>query len=412
MITRVERHIIVKNKELDNLTFLSKNLYNYVNYILRQVLSGKHDNIEEYKDLIKDDKYINEYDLTKRLNSLNQIDYINLSTQTSQQIIKLVYNNWKAFYKSLKSYYKNKSKFTGLPKLPKYKNKNGKNIVIFTNQNSRIKDGYIHFAKKANIRPIKTKVNKEQLQQVRIIPKLGHYIVEVVYKKEKQINENLNKDLYLSIDLGVNNLITTSNNADLQSFIINGKIIKSINQYYNKTKAKFMSYIGDKGTSNRLNKLELKRNNKITDYLHKTSRFIINYCTKHNIKNIVIGYNEGWKQDINIGKKNNQKFVSIPYLTLIQQIQYKSEEVDINVILHEESYTSKCDALAKENIGFNKNYKGKRIKRGLFKSSVNKIINADVNGSINILRKVIGDSFIKQLIANIGLVSNPVRLNV
>ena len=409
MINRVERHIIIKNKEFDNLTFLSKNLYNYVNYILRQALSNKHDNIEEYKDLIIDNKYVSEYDLIKRLTKLKQLDYYSLPTQVSQQIIKLLYINWKSFYKSLKYYYKNKSKFKGKPKIPKYKNKNGKNILIFSNQQARLNKNYINFPKKTNIKPLKTKVNN--VQQVRIIPKLGHYIVEVVYKKEKEINDNLNKDLYMSIDLGIDNLITTSNNAGLQSFIVNGKIVKSINQYYNKKKAKLNSYVGDKGTSNKLNKLELKRNNKITDYLHKTSRFIINYCIKNNIKNIVIGYNEGWKQNINIGKRNNQKFVSIPYLKLIQQIQYKSEEVGINVILHEESYTSKCDALSKEKIKFHKNYKGKRIKRGLFQSYINKLINADINGSLNILRKVIGDSFVKK-ITNIGLVCNPIRYNV
>ena len=409
MLTRVERHIIIKNKEFDRLTFLSKNLYNYVNYIIRQALSGKHENILEYKDLITDDKYISEYDLNKRLVKLNQVDYRALPSQSSQSIIKLLYKNWNNFYKSLKNYYKNKSKFKCLPKPPKYKNKNSKSIVLFTNQNSRIKEGFLYFHKLAKIQQVKTKVKKEQLQQVRIIPKLGHYIVEVVYKKEKQICKILDDKLYLSIDLGVNNLITTSNNADLQSFIVNGKIIKYINQYYNKKKAKLHSFIGNKGISNRLNKLELKRNNKITDYLHKSSRFIVNYCIQNNIKNIVIGYNEGWKQEVNIGKKNNQKFVSIPYLKLIRQIQYKSEEVGINVILHEESYTSKCDALECEKIKYHKNYKGKRIKRGLFQGTKS-LINADVNGSLNILRKVIGNSFIKK-ITNIGLVCNPIRLN-
>ncbi len=161
-----------------------------------------------------------------------------------------------------------------------------------------------------------------------------------------------------------------------------------------------MSYIGDVGTSKRIEKLTLKRENKIHDYFHKSSRFIIDYCLEHKIKNIVIGYNEGWKQDINIGKVNNQKFVNIPYLKLIQMIEYKAEEVGIQVIRNEESYTSKCDALGLESLQKHSKYLGKRKKRGLFQSSKSKLLNADFNGSLNILRKVIDNDFIQNLVNN------------
>ena len=176
--------------------------------------------------------------------------------------------------------------------------------------------------------------------------------------------------------------------------LINGKIVKSINQYYNKKKAKLMHFIGGKGTSRRLEKLTFKRNNKVTDYIHKTSRFIIDYCIENRIKNIVIGYNDGWKQDVNIGKVNNQKFVSIPFLKLIQQVKYKAELVGVNIQTVEESHTSKCDSFALEEVKHHNKYLGRRKKRGLFQSSIKNLVNADVNGAINILRKVIGNSFI------------------
>jgi putative transposase len=204
-------------------------------------------------------------------------------------------------------------------------------------------------------------------------------------------------------------LATLATNSEKQPVLVNGRILKSMNQFYNKEKARLQSYIGDKGTSKRIDHLTLRRNNKIHDYMHKSSRFIIDYCLKNQIGNIVIGYNSQWKDEVNLGKRTNQKFVSIPYLKLVKQIQYKAEEVGISVFLNEESYTSKCDALALEEIKKHDVYLGKRVKRGLFKSSTKKLLNADVNGSLNILRKVIGDGFINLL--NIGLADNPVRIN-
>ncbi len=389
---RVERHIIMNSKDLDNITFLSKNLYNFCTYYMRQ-------------SLFKKVKYFGEYELSKLLTEYNQDDYRALPSQTAQQVIKLVFKNWKSYYISLKAYKKNPKKYLGSPKMPKYKKKIGHNIVIFTNQQVRIKDGFINFPKKTNIKPLKTKVNN--INQVRIIPKSNHFIIEVVY--EKNIKEHkLNENLYLSIDLGVNNLISTSNNAGLNPIIINGKQVKAINQFYNKKKAELMSFIGNKGTSKNIEKLTLKRDNKINDYFHKTTKYIINYCIDNEVKNIVVGYNKGWKQKVNIGKKNNQKFVSIPYLKLINQLKYKAEENNILVILNEESYTSKCSALDLEPIKKHENYVGKRVKRGLFKGK--ELINSDINGSLNILRKVIGDGFINLL--DRGQVLCPTKINI
>jgi len=368
---RAERHIIFKSKILDNICYLSKDLYNRANYLIRQCYFETDEILDyiEIEDLLKQEDC-----------------YRVLPAQTAQQILKLLNKNWKSFFSSLKEYIKYPKKFKARPKIPNYKR--DKNIVIFTNQQLGYKNGYISFPKKSCISKLKTKILKENIQQVRIVPDSTCYVIEVIYNKEVNICKSLDKNLYLSIDLGINNLIACiANKAAVEPVLIKGKILKSINQYFNKTKAKFQSYIGDRGISNRIKVLTFKRNNKVANYLHHTSRFVINYCIANDIKNIVIGKNEGWKQNVNIGKMNNQKFVSIPFNTLIQQIEYKAEEVGINIILTEESYTSKIDHLVLETMKHHKKYLGKRIKRGLFKSSTGKYINADINGGIRYLKK-------------------------
>lgn len=226
-----------------------------------------------------------------------------------------------------------------------------------------------------------------------------------------KLDLNLNKSNFISIDLGLNNLCSCISNVDTNPFIINGRVIKSVNQWYNKEKAKLMSFVGDKGTSRRINKITLYRNLFIEDKLHKISRYIINFCISNNIGKIIIGLNKEWKQEINIGKRNNQHFVSIPHSKLIDKITYKAKLIGIEVVIHEESYTSKVDHLAFESLNKHDVYIGKRIKRGLFQSSIGKLLNADINGAIGISRKVIGDSCINMIIGS-GLAFNPVRVNI
>ena len=371
---RVERHIILRDEVIDGICFKSKNLYNLANYLVRQ-------------EFINNDKWLRYKDLYEQLK--DHECYNELPSHASQQVLRLLDKNWVSFFRTIKLWSKNKSKFTGRPKLPKYKHKvKGRNIVIFTNQQCRIKDGYIHFCKKANLKPLKTKV--DNVQQVRIIPKATCYVIEVVYKKEV-VKCEVEPDTYLSIDIGLNNFVSCVNNIGQRPFIIKGGILKSMNQYFNKKKAKLMSFIKDRGFSNRINSLTHKRNCKIDNYLHKTSRFIIDYCKEHKISTIVIGKNDNWKQNINIGKRNNQNFVSVPFLKLIQQIEYKAEEIGIEVIRVNESYTSKCSFLDNEPIKKHKTYLGKRIKRGLFKTKTGKKINADINAAYNILKKAIPD---------------------
>jgi IS605 OrfB family transposase len=402
----VEKHIIKKNdknwKQVDYLSFISKNLYNQAIYYIKQ----------NYKET---GKFLRYYDIEKyfRLNDLKENEnYKLLPNNTSQQILMLLDKNLKSFFALLKLWKKDKKSLNGCPKFPKYKDKlKGRNILIFTKNQFNIKDGCLNFPKKTKLNNIKTKVNLKDAQQVRIVPQSSCYTIEIIYNFE-EVNYELNKDNYLSIDLGVNNLCAiATNQPGLKPLLINGKPLKSINQYANKLIAKEQNQLKknhNKYSSKNLEKIRLKRQNKISFYLHNVSKYIIQYCVNNDIKNIVIGHNKEWKQECNIGKRNNQNFVQIPFNTLIQQVQYKAKMVGINVIITEESYTSKVDHLAFEEMKHQENYLGKRIKRGLFSSSKKLLLNADINAAIGILRKVIGNDFINQL--NRGCVTQPLKV--
>lgn len=368
-----ERHIIKSNnplyRELENITFKSKNLYNTALYLIRQ----------EY---FNNKKYYNYNKLCSDLIKSDNIDYYAMPTKVSQQTLRLLDKNFKSFFS------KNKLKLKQ-NKIPKYLDKNGKFICIFTIQaisKKELKNNNIKLSGIENT--IKTKVNIKDINQVRVIPKGNHFIVEVIYEiKEKELKKDNNR--YCSIDLGINNLATISSNV-IKPVILNGKPIKSINQFYNKRISKLKSKNKNK-SSKRINAISLMRNNKITDYLHKSSKYIINHLVSNNINTLIIGKNIGWKQEINIGRINNQKFVNIPFNKFTTMLMYKCKLEGINVILTEESYTSKCSFLDNEDIKKQEKYQGKRIKRGLFKSKNDKLINADLNGSLNILKKVIGE---------------------
>jgi transposase, IS605 OrfB family, central region len=257
-----------------------------------------------------------------------------------------------------------------------------------TNQQCKIKEkGKLKFPKLLGL-DVKTRLDKEaNLREVRVIPKGVGYVIEIVYEKEVNPDlDEINKDRIAGIDLGVRNLATVGNNIGEKPIIVKGGICKSINQFYNKEMGELQRiYESQKiKTGKNSKKLFDKRNRKIKDHLHKVSRFIVDHCVKNDIGTIVIGHNEDWKQNANIGKKNNQNFVQIPFSMLINQIKYKAEENGINVILQEESHTSKCSFLDNETVEHHDQYLGKRFKRGLFRSVKGKIINADVNGAYNI----------------------------
>lgn len=400
-VLRTDKHILKFSKELDTLYFNSKNLYNYCNYILRQ-------------SFIQTSKLPSEYDLSKQLTKEKQEDWVKLKANTNQQVLKLLYKNWKSFFKAIKECTASSSKFLGRPKLPKYKHKTkGRNAVIFPcNNKTNIRNGYFYFPKFTSLSPIKTKVTNETLNQARIIPQQSCFILEIIYTLE--VPDIVEGNNYLSIDLGIDNFATCFNGSDNTSFIIDGKALKSFNQYYNKKKANLQStlkMLNNSYTSKRLNRLELKRKNKIVDFMHRASKYVVSYCLNRNIQNIVVGHNKNWKQQSNIGKANNQRFVQIPFSVFIEQLRYKCENVGINFIITEESYTSKIDHLAFEEMLHHDSYLGKRIYRGLFKSSTGKYINADVNGAIGILRKVIDEDEFYRLI-NRGIVNTPYKVNL
>lgn len=391
----VERHI-VKDNRFEDICLKSGLLYNYVLFNIRQgIFEGN---------------YLKEYEFSTKLCKEDQVDFRNLPSVVSQQVVAQVFSSIRSWIRLKKGYEKNPSKFKSKPRLPKYKRGKKQNMVVFTTSACRLKsDGYIHFVKSI-ISPIKTKIGDSKLCQVRIVPQATCYVVEVIYEKKEQ-DLNLNKDNVLSIDLGLNNLCTCISNVGIKPFIVNGKIIKSFNQWYNKKKARLMSYIGDKGISKRLRQLNNYRNFWIDDKIHKVSRFIVNFCIDNNIGNLIVGLNKGWKQNINLGRKMNQGFVEIPFSKLIDKICYKCKMIGIDFQTHEESYTSKVDHLAFEPLKKHDIYLGKRKRRGLFQSSTGKLINADINGAIGIGRKVFGDSYVSRIIDS-GFAFNPIRLNV
>jgi putative transposase len=404
----VETHIISNNnlhwKECDRICFLSKNLYNQALYRIK----------ENYDE---NGTYINYNELCKQLILEKQKDYTSLNTKISQQTLMLLDKNMKSYFKSLREYKNNPSKFKGEPKLPRYKHKEkGRNICVFTIQaisSKELKKGFVKLSSCSILIP-----TNKNVQQVRVIPlNTNQYKIEIIYivkDIELIINDN-----YAGVDLGLNNLATIVMNNNLsKSFIMNGKHLKSINQYYNKKLSKLKSELPNiiingekkqKSISNKINKLTYKRNCKVNDYLHKASRLLVNKLKHNNISKIVIGNNKQWKTEINIGKKNNQNFVSIPHQKFIEMIKYKSNLFGITVLLNEESYTSKCSFLDNESIEKHEKYLGKRIKRGLFISSKGVKLNADINGSANILRKVIPTAFNGYGIQDV--VVHPIRVN-
>ena len=409
IVQRVEKYILKKNNSyyqmLDDFCIKSKNLYNHANYIIRN-------------EFVKNGKWIRYADLDKLLKAdIEYPDYRQMPTaQSAQQILKLLDKNWKSFFASIKDWSKHKDKYLGRPKLPKYKPKNGRFMLILTNQNVKLKDNILKFPKVFNGFTINPQfVNKENFisfQQIRIIPNNKQFTIELVYSIEIQ-DEKLNDNgKYLSIDIGVDNLATISNNIGLQPVIINGKGLKSINKYYNKQISHYREIakrMNDVDYTNRMSRLTVKRNNKINDYMHKASKFVIDYVVSNDIHTIIIGNNKNWKQNSSMSKNVNQSFVGIPHQRFIEMIVYKAETAGIRVILTEESYTSGTSFLDNE-LPIKENYnKTRRIHRGLFVSNKGIRINADVNGSLQIMKKVFPNACVDGIE---GVVFHPIRVNV
>ncbi|WP_353931022.1 transposase [Okeanomitos corallinicola TIOX110] len=388
----VERHIIQRNhphyQEIDKLCFAAKNLYNYANFHIRQ-------------SFIFAQKYLDYNCLAKQLKGTEP--YQALPAKVAQQVLLGLHRNWLSFFAAIKAYAEDKSKFLGRPKLPKYKHKEkGRHLLVYTAQavsKPKMKSGLIHLSQTQIHIP--TKVDYCYLNQVRIVPKIDHYVVEVVYEKE-ETDYGLDPNSIAAIDLGIDNLATlTSNQPGFTPVLVSGRIIKSINRYYNQRKAQLQSLLPNhQKTSKRLQSLTKKRNFQVDDYLHKASRLIIDHLVKCGIGTLVIGQNSLWKQNVNLGSRNNQNFVCIPHTRFVHQLSYKAKLVGINVLVSEESYTSVASFLDQDVIPtYGKvdskevKFSGRRIKTKLYRAGNGLLIHADVNGSLNILRKVVPTAF-------------------
>ena len=391
IVQRTETHIIKESNPIYawilEECLRSKNLYNRALYVYRQAFTGKHDNIPEFKDIIKHEKFIPSFALVNRLNELKDEDFCSMMKKNgAQQIVFQVDKAMKSWFASLKSYKKDPSKFRGRPRIPSYKKKDELNCLTYTTADAKLqKDGTINLRRDIKL-PIHT--NLKNFQQVRLVPKTGYVQVEIIYNKEIS-DLKLDQTRAIGIDLGLNNLMAITSNIGNISSLVNGRPLKSINQYYNKRKA-YLTSLLEKGklkSSKRLRRLEMKRMMKIKDYIHKTSRRIVELMEQNNIGTCFIGHNKDWKQEVEMGKKNNQNFVSIPYSLLINMLRYKIEEKGGVLVELNEAYTSKCSFLDNEEVCKHESYKGKRVKRGLFLSSDKKALNADINGSLNILKR-------------------------
>ena len=374
-ITLVERHVISEHHpyftECKHLTYLSKNIYNTALHDTRQAFFDGDARMESFHQLIT--RYARD----------NNYHYRQLPAKVARGSVKLVTAAWSAYFELLKL--AQRGELEGPVGIPSYK-RDGAQVVVYDKQalSTRKRKGYVHLSQ-TNIY-IQTSVTP---QFARIVPGGNHYIIEIGYRKNlpklPTIPDHLRR--YASIDIGVNNLAAIASNV-AAPLLINGKPLKSINQWYNKQKAKAQAVLTHgRKTSKRISRMSRRCRDKIDHYMHNASAYIVNYLVTHGIDTLVIGHNPGWKQNINLGKRNNQNFVSLPFTKLISQLMYKCRLRGIRAVLQEESYTSKCSFLDNEPVEKHHIYRGRRVHRGLFVSSDGTYINADINGALNILRK-------------------------
>ena len=396
---------------LRKLSHIAKNLTNEAIYNVRQYYfnEGKYLNYEKNYVLLK-----------------SSDNYKMLNSNMAQQILKEVDGSFKAFFGLLKLAKKGKYSFKDI-KLPHYLPKDSYTTLVI---------GFVRISDNKLIIPYSNQFRKgnkiisinlppiladKKIKEIRIIPKANARYFEVQYTYEvKEVQSNLNKDNALAIDLGINNLCTCITSTG-KSFIIDGRRLKSINQWYNKQNSYYQS-IKDKQNINvkQTHKqycLTNKRNRCVSDYLSKASRLIINYCLNNDIGNIVVGYNETFQKDVTLGKITNQSFVQIPYGRLRDKLEYLCTLYGINYIKQEESYTSKASFFDKDDIPLynadnpkDYSFSGTRVKRGLYKTKNNKYLNADINGALNILKK--SKVVDLNILYNRGDVDTPVRIRV
>jgi putative transposase len=391
----VEQHLVRKSDPrfaiIDQAAFASKNLYNQATYQIRQayILQGEY---LPYAEIFHRVKHLDCYQALPR--------------KVSNSIFILIDKNWTSFFAAMKAYKEDPTPFTGKPRIPGYKHKErGRNILIYDKQAL----GKRAFKKTGKLVPsglpieIETKlVDWEKIDQVRIVPRDSSYVIEVVYQKA-EVKAEVDQECIAALDLGVNVLAAiTSNKPGFRPLLVNGRPLKSCNQFYNKQRAHYQSRLAKtkRFTSHRLDRITTKRTRRVNAYLHTASRRIIRLLVAEKIGTLVIGKNPLWKQNVCMGKKNNQEFVQIPHARFIDMLTYKAELVGIRVVIREESYTSQASFLDLDPIPTydpkrteKRRFSGRRVRRGLYRASDGRRIHADINGSLNILRKAFPNSF-------------------
>lgn len=417
-------YFVKDNPLLDQYSHKAHDLYNRALYDLRQGLF-KRKYINGYGQL--DSMFKRRY-LSRESMLYHELGYV----QSAQQTLKEVTTVWNAWLSALKAYLKNPTKFTGKPRIPRYLRKNQRHTFFVTNQNAKIKDGYLVIPKfkfKLKLAPQIT-----VLQRVAFKSCYGGYKVIVQYRINKEVQYLPDNGKYMGIDPGIDNAFTCATNTEKLPLLINGHNLKSVNQYYNKEhsrlkalQAKYhqleteiMTKQGIKPIyqeTKAMQRITEWRNRKIYQFAHKASKRIVEYALSCGVNTIVIGNNKSWKRSSNMGRKNNQNFIGIPHKTMIDMIQYKANLVGITVIRTNESYTSQTSSLDHEkpcwaNGNQSRKKQGKspinrRIHRGLFKANNNRLINAYVNGALQIIRKVFPKYSLNDGIA--GVVLRPVK---
>lgn len=413
--SNVIRHLSKEQYQtLRELCQLSNNLYNVALYNIRQYFFNQklfltyESNYHECKD--------NE-------------NYTMLQAGVAQQTLKVADRSFKSFFNLLKKCKTGDYRYHDV-KIPHYRKKGGYfNLVLSTNAIS-VKNGYFKLPISREYRkahpnmediliPYPDRLNDAELKEVRICPyDNGRYFkIQYVYHWYKE-EVNVNPANIMAIDLGVENLATCTSNVGTP-FIMDGRKLKSINQYWNKEKARLQSIAMKQGqrTTHRINHITAKRNNQVKDIIKKSARYIINNCIEHQIGTLIVGYNKDFKRSVNIGKVNNQNFVQIPLGDFRQQLEFLCWTYSIEYIEQEEGYTSKSSFIDNDILPEYKaeqpylgRFSGKRIYRGLYQSADGTVINADVNGSANIGRKCKQNFTIEELSS--GLLTSPKRIRV
>ncbi|WP_407891600.1 RNA-guided endonuclease InsQ/TnpB family protein [Scytonema sp. NUACC26] len=321
-------------EQIDAMSFAAKNLWNAAQYTIRQSFIYGH-GVPSYNQM---DKLMQPTD-----------QYKSLPAKVAQQVLKLLDKSWKSYFEAIAVFRLEPSKFTGKPKIPGYKKKDGRSVLIFTDQSTSKKV----FKKTGQIKLTDIDYNFDtQIQDIeqafycqsRIVPKLDRYVLEIVYYvPDVELNDKAEK--IAALDMGIDNLMAvTSNVSGFKPVLINGRPLKSINKFFNKKRAQLRSRSGLK-TSKRLRAFTTARNLKVKNYLHRASTHVIDLLVAHKITKLVIGHNRDWKRNCNIGRANNQAFIQIPHGQLIDMFTYKGARVGIEVIVREESYTSRASFL-------------------------------------------------------------------